>query len=90
MPEPAKTAAVLFGLGVGAMVGPSLGPVAIWSGLAIAALSLVGRTEPDLLGDGPADRDSDAEVAGDAPAGLPPRRACGTVRALRRPAASAV
>ena len=69
MPKPAKTAAVLFGLGIGAMVGPSLGPAALWSGLAIAALgvalSLVGTTEPDLVGDGLVDRDADADVAGD-------------------------
>ncbi|WP_374103788.1 DivIVA domain-containing protein [Micromonospora sp. U56] len=69
MRKPAKTAAVLFGLGVGATVGPSLGPAAVWSGVAVAALgvalSLVGTTESDLVGDGPADRDEDREVAGD-------------------------
>lgn len=60
---------VLFGLGVGATVGPSLGPAAVWSGVAIAALgvvlSLVGTTESDLVGDGLVDRDEDAGVAGD-------------------------
>lgn len=69
MRKPAKTAAVLFGLGVGAAVGPSLGPAAVWSGVAIAALgvalSLVGTTESDLVGDGLVDRDEDAGVAGD-------------------------
>ncbi|OKI65562.1 DivIVA domain-containing protein [Micromonospora sp. CB01531] len=69
MRKPARTAAVLFGLGVGAAVGPSLGPAAVWSGVAIAALgvvlSLVGTTESDLAGDGLVDRDEDAGVAGD-------------------------
>jgi len=61
MRKPAKTAAVLVGLGVGALVGPSLGPAAVWFGVAMAALgvvlSLVGRTEPDLVGDSLVDRD---------------------------------
>ncbi|MEO3769209.1 hypothetical protein [Micromonospora sp. B9E7] len=39
MRKPVKTAAVLFGLGVGASVGPSLGPAALWSGVAVAAAS---------------------------------------------------
>ncbi|MFG1872524.1 hypothetical protein [Micromonospora arborensis] len=68
MRKPAKTAAVLFGLGVGATVGPSLGPAALWSGVAVAtlgvALSLVGTTESDLLGDGLVDRDEKTEPAG--------------------------
>lgn len=55
MRKPARTAAVLFGLGVGALVGSSLGPAAVWPGIAIAALgialSLVGTTEPDLVAD---------------------------------------
>ena len=70
MRKPAKTAALLFGLGVGATVGPSLGPAAVWPGIAIAALgvalSLVGTTESDLVGDGPVDRDQDPGVADDA------------------------
>ncbi|MFE9658373.1 DivIVA domain-containing protein [Micromonospora sp. NPDC006431] len=69
MRKPARTAAVLFGLGVGATVGPSLGPAAVWSGVTIAALgvalSLVGTTESDLAGDGLVDRDEDAGLAGD-------------------------
>ncbi|GAB2958206.1 hypothetical protein GCM10027280_53660 [Micromonospora polyrhachis] len=52
--KPARTAAVLFGLGVGATVGPSLGPAAVRSGVAITALgiglSLIGTTESDLVG----------------------------------------
>ncbi|WP_425271108.1 hypothetical protein [Micromonospora arborensis] len=68
MRKPAKTAAVLFGLGVGATVGPSLGPTALWSGIAVAtlgvALSLVGTTESDLIGDGLVDRDEKTEPAG--------------------------
>jgi hypothetical protein len=48
MRKPAKTAAVLFGLGLGAAAGPSLEPAAVWSGVALAtlgvALALVGRT----------------------------------------------
>ncbi|MEU5790646.1 hypothetical protein ABZ754_23335 [Micromonospora purpureochromogenes] len=69
MRKPVKTAAVLFGLGVGATVGSSLGPAAFWSGVAIAAigvaLSLVGTTESDLVGDGLVDHDEDAGIAGD-------------------------
>ncbi|MEV1316436.1 hypothetical protein AB0J14_10165 [Micromonospora arborensis] len=72
MRKPAKTAAVLFGLGVGAAVGPSLGPAAAWSGVTIAALgvvlSLVGTTEPDLVEDGLVDRD---EAAAGTPTGTP-------------------
>ncbi len=69
----AKTAAVLVGLGIGAMVGPSLGPASVWSGVAMVALggalSLVGATKSDLAGDGVVvDRDDDAAVAGDGPA----------------------
>ncbi|WP_173061436.1 hypothetical protein [Phytohabitans houttuyneae] len=55
MRKPAKTAAVLVGLGVGAAAGPSLGAAAVWSGVAVAAvgvvLSLLGSTEP-APGDG--------------------------------------
>jgi len=51
--KPVKTAAVLFGLGVGAAVGPALAPVGVWPGIAVAslgiALSLVGTTESDLI-----------------------------------------
>ncbi|WP_435831331.1 hypothetical protein [Micromonospora arborensis] len=68
MRKPAKTAAVLFGLGVGATVAPSLGPAALWSGVVVAALgvalSLVGTTESDLIGDGLVDRDEKTEPAG--------------------------
>ena len=70
MRKPAKTAAVLFGLGVGATVGPSLGPAAVWPGVAIAALgvalSLVGTTGSALVGDGPVDHDEEAGAADDA------------------------
>ncbi|TDC37398.1 hypothetical protein E1211_10475 [Micromonospora sp. 15K316] len=66
MRKPAKTAALLFGLGVGAAVGPSLGPAAVWSGIAVAALgvtlSLVGTSESDLVRDGLVGR---GEEAGD-------------------------
>ncbi|MFI5490632.1 hypothetical protein [Micromonospora echinaurantiaca] len=69
MRKPAKTAAVLFGLGVGAAVGPSLGPAAVWCGVAVAALgvglSLIGTTESDLVRDGLTHRDEDAGVTGD-------------------------
>jgi hypothetical protein len=69
MRKPARTAAVLFGLGVGAAVGPSLGPAAVWAGVAIAtlgvALSLVGTAESDLVGDRSADCDEDAGVVGE-------------------------
>jgi hypothetical protein len=68
MRKPARIAAVLFGLGVGAAVGPSLGPAAVWAGGAIATLgvmlSLGGTAESDL-GDRSADRDGDAGVVGD-------------------------
>ncbi|MEU8207681.1 hypothetical protein AB0B85_00620 [Micromonospora sp. NPDC049044] len=53
MRKPVKTAALLFGLGVGVCVGPSLGPAALWSGVAVAALgvglSLLGTSEADLV-----------------------------------------
>ncbi|MFI6784472.1 hypothetical protein [Micromonospora sp. NPDC050276] len=66
MRRPVKTAAVLFGLGVGVAVGPSLGLAAVWSGAAVAALGiglyLIGRAGSDLVGDGLANRD---ELAGD-------------------------
>ncbi|KAB1928981.1 hypothetical protein F8280_02120 [Micromonospora noduli] len=69
MAKPVKTAAVLFGLGVGVAVGPALGPVAVWLGVAVAALgiglSLIGTAESDLVGDGLFDRDESADVAGD-------------------------
>ncbi|WP_327041032.1 hypothetical protein OG400_27135 [Micromonospora ureilytica] len=72
MRKPVKTAAVLFGLGVGVAVGPSLGAGAVWPGVAVAALgialSLIGTTESDLVGDGLADRDEPAGAAGDATA----------------------
>lgn len=59
MRKPAKTAALLVGLGAGAAVGPSLGPVAVWSGVTIAALGvalfLVGTRRPDLVRDGDID-----------------------------------
>lgn len=61
MRKPAKTAALLFGLGVGAAVGPSLGTAALWSGVAVAALgvglAMVGESEADLVADGTAGRD---------------------------------
>ena len=64
MRKPVKTAAVLFGLGVGLVVGPSLGAVAVWLGVAVAALgiglSLIGTAESDLVGDGLVDRDEPA------------------------------
>ncbi|MBM0203130.1 hypothetical protein JNW90_08485 [Micromonospora sp. STR1s_5] len=69
MRKPAKTAAVLFGLGVGVAVGSSLGPDAVWPGVAVAALgiglSLIGTTESDLVEDGLANRDEPTGVAGD-------------------------
>lgn len=64
MAKPVKTAAALFGLGVGVAVGPALGPVAVWLGVAVAALgiglSLIGSAESDLVGDGLVDRDAPA------------------------------
>lgn len=64
MAKPVKTAAVLFGLGVGLAVGPFLGPVAVWLGVAVAALgiglSLIGTAESDLVGDGLVDREEPA------------------------------
>ncbi|RAN94378.1 DivIVA domain-containing protein [Micromonospora saelicesensis] len=69
MRKPVKTAAVLFGLGVGVAVGSSLGPDAVWPGVAVAALgiglSLIGTTESDLVEDGLANRDEATGVAGD-------------------------
>lgn len=69
MHKPARTAAVLFGLGVGAAVGASLGPAAVWPGVAVAALgvalSLIGTTESDLVGDDLVDRDGEPGAAGD-------------------------
>ena len=69
MRKPAKTAAVLFRLGVGAAVGPSLGPAAAWSGVTIAALgvvlSLVGTTEARLVEDGLVERDEAAAGTAD-------------------------
>ncbi|WP_433352820.1 hypothetical protein ACQPYV_20665 [Micromonospora saelicesensis] len=67
MRKPVKTAAVLFGLGVGVAVGSSLGPD--WPGVAVATLgiglSLIGTTESDLVEDGLANRDEASGVAGD-------------------------
>ncbi|MGW3892365.1 hypothetical protein ACWD69_27100 [Micromonospora chokoriensis] len=64
--KPAKTAALLVGLGVGAAAGPSLGPAAAWSGVAIAALGvallLVGTRGPDLVRDGVIDDEEEGEV----------------------------
>ncbi|WP_328653524.1 hypothetical protein OG598_06565 [Micromonospora sp. NBC_00330] len=78
MAKPVKTAAALFGLGVGLVVGPALGPVAIWLGVAVAALgiglSLIGTAESDLVRDGMVDRD---EPAGD-------RSAAGTAGVAER------
>ncbi|MFG3554829.1 hypothetical protein ACGGAQ_10585 [Micromonospora sp. NPDC047557] len=73
MRKPVRTAAVLVGLGVGAAAGPSLGPAAVWSGVAISALgvalSLVGTTEPSLVEDGLVDSTGGSESAGEAAAG---------------------
>ncbi|MGC4866058.1 hypothetical protein ACLQ3B_11585 [Micromonospora sp. DT53] len=81
MRKPVKTAAVLFGLGVGVAVGPSLGADVVWPGVAVAALgiglSLIGTTESDLVGDGLADRDEPAGAAGD-------RTATGTAGVAKR------
>ncbi|MET8525615.1 hypothetical protein [Micromonospora sp. NPDC005172] len=67
MRKPARTAAVLVGLGVGAAIGPSLGPAAIWSGVAVAAvgvaLSLVGTAESRLVEDGLTDRGEGTQAA---------------------------
>lgn len=68
MRKPAKTAALLFGLGVGAAVGPSLGAAAaLWSGVAVAALgiglALLGDSEPDLMADGMVGRDGNSASA---------------------------
>ncbi|MEV1156793.1 hypothetical protein AB0J27_15495 [Micromonospora chokoriensis] len=67
MRKPTKTAALLFGLGVGAAVGPSLGTAALWSGVAVAALgiglALLGDSEPDLMADGVVDRDGNSASA---------------------------
>ncbi|WP_430502793.1 DivIVA domain-containing protein [Micromonospora trifolii] len=70
MAKPVKTAAALFGLGVGVAVGSAFGPVAVWLGVAVAAvgigLSLIGTAESDLVGDGLVDRDEPAGVTSDA------------------------
>ncbi|MEU7928013.1 hypothetical protein [Micromonospora sp. NPDC049107] len=67
MRKPARTAAVLVGLGVGGAVGPALGPAAVWSGVAVAAigvaLSLIGTGESHLVEDGLADRGEDDQAA---------------------------
>ncbi|TWJ20530.1 DivIVA domain-containing protein [Micromonospora endolithica] len=72
MPKRTGTAAVLFGLGVGVAVGPSLGPAAVWSGVVVAVLgvglSLIGSAESDLVGD---DLEDD-EAAGDSASGTGP------------------
>lgn len=77
MRKPVRTAAVLIGLGVGAVVGPSLGPAAVWSGVAVAALgvalSLVGVRESNLVEDGLTDRGDD-RAAGGMAAAAPRRR----------------
>ncbi|MEV1155822.1 hypothetical protein AB0J27_10495 [Micromonospora chokoriensis] len=77
MRKPAKTAALLVGLGVGAAAGPSLGPAAAWSGIAIGALGvalfLVGTREPDLVGDVGID-DEKAEMPDDGAATAVERR----------------
>ncbi|MFK4245934.1 hypothetical protein ACI2KV_23925 [Micromonospora chokoriensis] len=77
MRKPAKTAALLVGLGVGAAAGPSLGPAAAWSGIAIGALGvalfLVGTRESDLVGDVGID-DEEAEVPYDGAATAVERR----------------
>jgi hypothetical protein len=76
--KPVRTAAVLIGLGVGAAVGPSLGPAAVWSGVAVAALgvalSLVGAGESNLVEDGLSDRGDDDRAAGGMAAAAPRRR----------------
>ncbi|SCF08091.1 DivIVA domain-containing protein [Micromonospora chokoriensis] len=73
MRKPAKTAALIVGLGVGAAVGPSLGTAALWSGVAVAALgvglSLIGDSAPDLVAQGTVDRDGNrasTDASGDA------------------------
>lgn len=71
MRNAATRAAVPFGagLGIGAAVSPSLGPVALWSGIVVAAIgvafSVVGTRESNLVGDGLDDRDEDSRIAGD-------------------------
>ncbi|MEU7650668.1 hypothetical protein AB0C42_18145 [Micromonospora taraxaci] len=76
--KPAKTAALLVGLGVGAAAGPSLGPAAAWSGIAIAALGvalfLLGTRESDLVGDGGIDDEEEAEMPDDGAATAVERR----------------
>ncbi|MGW5578582.1 hypothetical protein [Micromonospora chokoriensis] len=75
--KPAKTAALLVGLGVGAAAGPSLGPAALWSGVAIAALGvalfLLGTREPGIVRDGGID-DEEAEAPDDGTATAVGRR----------------
>ncbi|MGV9215121.1 hypothetical protein ACTFTM_24945 [Micromonospora sp. RB23] len=77
MRKPVRTAVVLIGLGVGAAVGPSLGPAALWSGVAVAALgvalSLIGTSGSHLVEDGLADR-GDADQAASGTAVAAPRR----------------
>jgi gas vesicle protein len=67
MRKPAKTAALLFGLGVGAAVGPSLGTAALWPAVAVAALgvglAMVGESEPDLIADRTVDSDGNSASA---------------------------
>ncbi|MGW3786493.1 hypothetical protein ACWD5Z_18065 [Micromonospora chokoriensis] len=78
MRKPAKTAALLVGLGVGAAAGPPLGPAAAWSGIAIGALGvalfLVGTREPDLVGDVGIDDEEEAEMPDDGAATAVERR----------------
>ena len=68
MSGPAKTAGVLFGLGVGVAVGSSLGGSAFWPGVVIAALGvvlyLVGTAGPDLAEDDWAEHDEETGAAG--------------------------
>ncbi|MGC4771390.1 hypothetical protein ACLQ25_20775 [Micromonospora sp. DT44] len=78
MRKPARTAAVLVGLGVGGAVGPALGPAAVWSGVAVAAigvaLSLIGTSESHLVEDGLADRGEDDRAAAGTGVAAPRRR----------------
>lgn len=86
---PAKTAALLVGLGVGVAVGPSLASAAIWAGLVIAvlgvALLLFGETAPHRAGDTTADRDGNGAMAGD---GKPTGSTASAPRRRKRPALS--
>ncbi|MGC4759077.1 hypothetical protein [Micromonospora trifolii] len=78
MAKPVKTAAALVGLGVGVAVGSALGPVAIWFGVAVAALgiglSLIGTAESDLVGDGLVDRDEAGDRTAAGTAGVAERK----------------